>query len=456
MKPSTRSGLLSLGLTAVAALSLCPAGAEAEVSGPPTLSADLREEYLTGEPMLVRLEARNDSGAAITMPDLGARFELVRFELKLPNGQTQNRVSRPDAESAQTWSLPPRGVREVLLELPASSTLAPGDYKLAVHVRLSDTDERTLPPRDLRLAQPNPVAADLSASAQPSERTADLIPWVHKGAGGYDLYLFRAENSAPNVRLAQDHLARVAAPITPTLTAARSGEPAGRFLVWQEGDRRLRYAALQDHRLDGAPQTLDVPWPKVALAAQGLTTPDGTLLQPIWIPAPSGDAGELRVASVGARGSAAYRRVGRYDRRPELVRSLIDDAGSVHLLVVHGSNVDLYSVKAGADLEVAAKEGLPLGGRRLYTAPSDVPLVDARFATLDRSDSFAGGMALMVLERTTPTVLTPRWLTLGGAALSLPDVGTLRLPDGARLIDLSPAGSGQVGALMRLGAGELR
>ena len=449
MKPAH---LLSLLLLAAA-----PATAQqpAAAAAAPTLRSDLRAEYLAGEALLVRLEARNDTAQTVTMPDLSVRHDLVRFEMKFPSGQTQNRNSRVDEPTPKQWSIPPRGAKEVLLELPAGSTLRPGEYQVAIHIKLAEGDERTLPPQTLRLAAAAPVSADLAASAQPSERTSDLIPWVHKGTDGYDLYLFRADNERPTVQQALDHLARLPAAITPTLTASRAGDPSGRLIVWQESDRRLRYAALEGHRLDGPPGTVDAPWPKIELAAQGATATSGTLYQPLWIPAPRGDAGELRMATVSRRGSAAYRRIGRYDKRPELIQTFVDDAGSIYTLVSHGGDVDLFTVRGDTDAAEAAAENLPLGGRRLQAAKTGVPITAARFAALGEVGAFAGGPAIFVLERPAPGVLAPRWYSLGGKPLDItpPRIG---LPDAARLIDVSAAADGTVGALMRLQSGELR
>ena len=436
-----------MSLMVWAMLSASPSLAQQATTSPPTLSADLRSEYLAGESLLVQLQARNETGEPVSVPDLAARHDLVRFELKMPTGATDNRRSLVEAPSERTWQIPPRGVREALLELPASSTLRPGEYQLAIHVQLAEGDERTLAPHTLRLAAPAPVEVDLSAAAQPSERGSDLVPWVHKARDGYDLYLHHASSAAPDQVRSQDFLARLPAQADPMLTVARSAESRSRYIVWLEEGRRVSYAEIQGSQLRNAVQTVSVPWPRVELAARGVTSPSGHLYQPLWIPAPRGDAGELRLMTTTTR-DVAYRRAARLDARPRILETVIDDGGSTHLVAVTGGAVDLYTVRADSDPARAAKENLPLSGKRLLVIEDGQPIQAVRFGILSAGEDYPGGLAMMLLQQTAPGQLTPRWLTFSGEPIRT--AAPITVPEGASLVDAVPAASGDVGVLVRV------
>lgn len=418
-----------------------------------TLSADLRSEYLVGEPMLVQIKAQNQGRDAVTIPDLAAQHDLVRFELNLPGGATDNRRTLLDAPSTLAWQIPPRGVREVLLELPASSTLRPGEYKLAIHVKLTESDEQTLPPHTLRLAEPAPVSADLSVSALVSDRGSDLIPWVHKASDGFDLYLFRADSDTPQVPQQQDFLARLPGQVTPSLTAVRATEASSRYVVWLQDQRTISYSELQGHQLRNGIRTVTAPWPRIELAARGVTTSAGLLFQPLWIPAPNGDAGELRVLTTTPRGTA-YRRVGRFDARPAVIETVIDDSGAIHLFTVSAGNLDVYSVHGDDDPTRAAAENLPLGGQRLLPADPGRTIHHIRFGILGAGEGYPGGLAMLLLVEETPGTLTPRWMTLAGKPIR--DGTNIVLPEAMTPVDVSPARSGNVGLLVRTDSGQLQ
>jgi hypothetical protein len=403
--------------------------------------------------MLVQIKAQNQGSDAITIPDLAARHDLVRFELNLPGGVTDNRRTLLDTPSTQAWQIPPRGIREVLLELPASSTLRPGEYKLAIHVKLAGSDEQMLPPHSLRFAEPAPVTADLSVSALVSDRGSDLVPWVHKASDGYDLYLFRADSDAPQAPRQQDFLARLPGQVTPSLTAVRTTEASSRYVVWLHDQRAISYSELQGHQLRNGIRTITTPWPRIELAARGVTTPAGLLFQPLWIPAPSGDAGELRVLTT-TRSGTAYRRVGRFDARPEVIETVIDDSGAIHLFTIAAGNLDVYSVRADDDPERAAAENLPLGGRRLLAATPGQTIHHVRFGLLSAGEGYPGGLAMLLLMEQTPGQLTPQWMTLTGKPIR--NGASVTLPEDTTLVDVSPMQSGNVGLLVRTARGQLQ
>ncbi len=425
--------------------------AAAQTAGP-TLSADIRAEYLTGTPILVTIEARNETDSTVTMPDLAARHDLVRFELKTPSGQLQKRSTEVgDTAAEKSWQIPPRGAREVLLEVPSSDSLSPGDYEIAIHFELGAL-EQALPPQRVHLASPSPVRIDLTAGALPTERTGDLTPWLHKAEGGYDLYLHRASVDAPLSTAALDYLARLDSAITPSLTAARSTEYADRYIVWQSDERHLTVARLQGHRLRAAPREVALPWPRYSLAGRGTTNPEGRLHQPIWIPAPRGDSGELRLASVDEHGTTTYRRITRYDQRPDVLHTTVDDTGAAQFLIRSSGNLDLYTARTGRPLD--EDEALPVPGRRLVQADPAAPIIDARFVQLPAAESFSGGLAVLIVTQTAAGTLLSRWVRLTGEPIAA--AAPVVLPDGARLLDLSPAGVEPPGLLLLLPSGRAR
>ena len=437
-------------MTPALLLLLAAPHADAESPLSATLSADLRAEYLAGSPMLVTIEARNETNQTITVPDLSVRHDLIRFELRTPSGELQTRRTLVENPADKQWSIPPRGKREVILEIPSASTLKPGDYEIAVHFTLGES-EHALEPRTIRLSRPEPVAADLTVAALPSERSGDWTPWLHKAGEHYDLYLHRTTTAEPTRTAAEDYLTRLGTRIAPSLTAARPADASDRYVVWTEGARSIGMARLQGHRLRAAPQLLDAPWPAVSLAARGATGSDGRLYQPLWIPAPRGTAGEIRVLVSGVDGQATYRKLGRYSQPPDFIRTVVTDAGSALFLLTTDGHLDLYTVQPN-DAR-AERESLPVPGERLMTGANGAPIRDVRFTILPSTASFAGGLAMLGLFGTTEG-LQPRWMDLSGAPITSGSV--IPLPAGATLVDVSPNGLSSPGLLLRLENGVLR
>lgn len=449
---------MSLPLLSLLMLSGAPLHAQTppETEPAPSLeiSANLRGEYLAGEPMIVQLLAANSSASSLSMPDLSAQYDRIRFELLMPGGSTANRRSLLDVPSTQQWQIPPRGVREVTLELPASTALRAGSYQVAIHVKLNDTDEQTLPPHPFRIAAPSPTGADLTAAALVSDRGNDLIPWVHQANEGYDIYLHRSNSATPEQPLSQDFLVHLTTSAQPHLTAARATEASRRYIVWLQDERIIHYGELQGHQLRNAVKQAHVPWPKISLPARGVTTAEGHLYQPLWIPSPNGTSGELRMLTATTRGTF-YRRIARFAAEPDIVQTVIDDGGAMHLVVSSGEHVDLYSIHAGTDPEYAASENLPIAGRRIATLEPGQHIHGVRFGFLNAEEGYPGGLALMLLVTNEAGRLAPQWLTLNGTLLR---TGTTlpALPEGASLVDISPAGSGDVGVLIQGANGTLQ
>jgi hypothetical protein len=153
-----------------------------------TLSANLRDEYLAGLPILVEVRAGNTGAAALTTPDLSKRTHLVHFLLTSPAGKQSERYSTPPAfETGGDWSIAPKGERAVLLEVPSSAALEPGNWRLQVIVGDGATAVR-LPEVKFAVSPPKPVAGDLLWEPTIERSSGALVPWVHRAANGWDVY----------------------------------------------------------------------------------------------------------------------------------------------------------------------------------------------------------------------------------------------------------------------------
>ena len=78
------------------------ASAAAEV----TLSADLHAEYLSGQPVRLRIQMANSSDVPVQVPDLNARPHLVRFELVPAGGRLQTRFLTPPEQDVDSKRRP--------------------------------------------------------------------------------------------------------------------------------------------------------------------------------------------------------------------------------------------------------------------------------------------------------------------------------------------------------------
>jgi len=392
----------------------------------PVVTADLRPEYLAGEPILVRFEVANKTTTDVRFADLSARPWLVRFELTGPDGKTLSRFNTPpELDLPRAWELGPRGRRQVLLQIPSSAGLAPGDWQVKVRI-LDDQGDVSLPTHSFSVARPKPVGGALVNDPLGTDRSGHQAVWVHQAASGYDLYLHHSQGKRPEKTLGDYHLAHLDQRVDPVLTHSRPQERWGRYVYWQRDGRTLQYAQLDGQQLRGKVRTLQVPWPEVELLARGGTDADGGLHVPLWVPAPKGTGGEIRVASIRGQGKARFRSVVRLPRPPAWVESTVDASGTLRLLISHDGFLDLYAVAPGNDL--------PAVGKRL---PVELAPQAARFGYLPDQDDAPGGLAILGLN-VTPEGLIGQWLTLGGQPGHR--YAPLAPPAGASLLDLLPRG----------------
>ena len=180
----------------------------------------------------------------------------------------------------------------------------------------------------MQVARPRPVEADLLRGVSAARRSTDHTVWLHKASDGFDLYL----SPVSGLREARTRwLAHVPAQVRPTLTESSSAEGGTRHVVWQNDKRGIGWLAVEAPGVESTIQTFETPWPVIEMVGQPATDGSGNLHVPVWIPAPKGKNGEIRILTVMDRGAVSYRRAAAFERRPVSVVTTVDDAGSVKL-----------------------------------------------------------------------------------------------------------------------------
>ena len=391
-----------------------PAIAQAPVEETPAkapaaleIKTDLHGEYLAGEPMLVRFVVQNPGSTSAQFSDLSRRPWLVRFKVKGENVATQTRYNVPPAvDPGQKWSLPARARREVLLEIPSSSTFKVGDYSLEIRI-LEDDGERVLPSHAFRIRSAAPVGGQISVDSLSTARGGHQVLWAHQGQEGADLYLNHANAANPAQSIGNYHLLHLEKAVDPVLARSAPQQVWDRHVYWMHTQNSLRFSRIRGHALRNAPAPLNFPYPEVQLVGRGATDGQGTLHIPVWIPSPNGKSGELRVASVDVRGTPRFRLVFRAESRPMLVESGVDGTGGLRLLVGGAGGLDVYSLPANSEL--------PAFGKRIV--PKEKPVIAAHIGYLPDSESTPGGMAIAVLQRQKTAegdTLQASWLGMDG------------------------------------------
>jgi hypothetical protein len=391
-----------------------------------TLSADLHAEYLSGQPVRLRIELANSSDVPVQVPDLNTRPHLVRFELVPAGGRLQTRfLTPPEEEPDNTWTLAPRGRRQVLMDLPSGRALRAGSYRLTV--RIEDGDRAwSFGPRDLLIAEARPVAGRLGWES--GGRGGMQTLWVHQAAQGFDVYLHQASEKDPGRVRANHHLLHTDQVVDPILAFSPPQVRPERVVYWQSNRRTISYAKLNGTVLEGDVESFQSPHPAMELVGRGATDAQGGLHVPIWIPAPSGAAGELRVVSLKTRKEIRFRSVVRLESQPDQVETTLDAAGQLRVLVAHGMDVDLYVVPPQLQA--------PAVGTRLNTR-REGKVVLGRFGVLPGGETHPGGRAVLVMTRTEPG-LVATWYGFDRSVLQVQPL--VKLPEGAALLDVLPAG----------------
>jgi len=446
MRLTACAAALSLGL-AVPALALEPPPASVAVSADaPTVVAGLRGDYLQGSKVLVPVTLRNETAEALAVPDLRLRPWLVTFEIELPNGNKQKRrTAAPERDAGQTVLLRPGAERSVLLEIPSGSKLAAGDYRLGLTVDLGRAEPGVVMPVPISVGPARPVAGDVArAAAGPG--AVDAL-WLHEAREGYDVYLQQADPRDPRSTLGHWHLAHIDDKATVALSAARAEDVPNRVVVWFDGARTVHALRLQGVLARGEPDRVTLPWPKAELAGQPAIDGRGRLHVPLWVPAPAGKRGELRVLTVGERGRPAFRKLTALEARPSDLEVTVDAAGSVHLLLARPDAIDVYTVRS----QPLSEPGLPVAGRRVAEARPGETVLAGGFGIVPEGEGRKGGLAVLVAA-STEAGLASRWVGLRGGELV--DLAVLPWAPDDRLLALLPAGMEAPGVALRSGGGK--
>jgi len=437
---------LGLGLPALALEPQPGVGAVAASADAPTVAAGLRGDYLQGGKVVVPITLRNDTAEALAVPDLRVRPWLVTFELELPNGNKQKRrTAAPERDAGQTLLLRPGAERSVLLEIPSGSKLAAGDYRLGLTVDLGRDAPGVVMPVPVRVGPARPVAGDVARSAA-GPGAVDAL-WIHEAREGYDVFLHQADPRDPKTTLGHWHLAHIDDKATVALSAARTEDVPNRAVVWFDGTRTVHALRLQGVLPRGEPDRVTLPWPSVELAGQPAIDGGGRLHVPLWVPAPSGTRGELRLLTVGDRGRPAFRKLTALDARPSDLEVTVDAAGSVHLLLSRPDAVDVYTVRS----EPLSETGLPVPGRRVAEARPGESVLGGSFGIVPEGEGRKGGLAVLVAA-STEAGLASRWVRLQGGELA--DLPVLPWAADDRLLALLPSGMDAPGVALRAGGGK--
>jgi hypothetical protein len=428
---------------AVAPAGAPPSGAAAAAPGL-GVKSDLRAEYLAGDLIFVQLNLKNGSTAAISAPDIAQRPWLVDFELGMPGGNRQHRrTTAPAQDAGQTISLRPKGERSTLLEIPLSDTLKPGTYTLRMTVDLGAGRSAAIGPETIVVAAARPVHADLRSQRDP--RGPGPILWVHQAARGFDVYLHDSPTVAAPEAGRSAWLLHSDAAILPVLSRTKAGGGGSQHLLWTTGDRSIHFARIDDQRIRGSVGRIETPWPKVELRGEPATDSAGVLHVPLWIPAPKGSGGELRLLSVDDRGRPAFRRMALLTAPPLELSTTVDDSGAVHVLVRQATLLDLYTASPGLD-DKSRTEALPVPGRRIASAEAGETWLTARFGLIADSGEQAGGLMVLLLS-TAGGQLQPRWLGLRGSVNRTP--APVPWPEGQTLLELLVGATDLPGLLVR-------
>ena len=410
----------------------------------PTLSADLRPAYLAGQPMLVRLTVENPGKQTQSFPDLSLRPWLVYFEILDSKGKKATyHNTAPAKDPGQSWSLPSRSRKQVLMDVPQSAALKAGSYTL--NLRVED------PAGTVKLASHSFVVEPVRATAgvvhyEPLgiERTGHQVAWTQKSAKGYDVYVEQADATEPRRILGQYYLMHSEKAADPILSLALPSARWDRYVYWQRDDRSVQVARLQGAGQPVSSRLIQTPYPKVELLGQGATDKDGGLHVPIWIPAPKGSGGELMVLSLRDRGQRSYRSLAKYESQPAWIETGIDSGGNLRLVFPNQGNLDQYTI-------VSATE-LPGAGKRLVKAEDGKQPLASRYAVLEASEGRPGGLALFVLLEEPEGKASGQWFALDGTPLGT--VASITTGEG-RISDVLPLGYDDYAVLMTHPDGQL-
>jgi hypothetical protein len=277
-------------------------------------------------------------------------------------------------------------------------------------------------------------------SISAASRSSDTTVWLHKAHEGYDLYL--SPLSTKGRRTPAQWLTHLDNQVDPVLSEASGGETGERHVMWSTGKRSFGWIALEGPGVEPKPRSVETPWPEIELVGRPATDVSGNLHVPVWIPAPKGSGGEIRVVTILDRGAVSYRRAAIFDVRPVSVSTTVDDSGAVQLLVSTKDAVDLYTVRQSG----SAHAELPIPGRRIARAKPETQYVDVRFGLRSSTEDYKGGLSILATTRSDVT-LQSTWLGMRGTVLDERPQSTI--PEGGTLMGLVPSKTGSIGYLYK-------
>ncbi len=392
-----------------------------EIDQPFELRGDLRAEYLIGQPIIVTLTVNNTSSEPATFQNLSARPWLVRFKVETVDsrgnsGQTQTRFTTPPEVDPMTlWTIQPRGMRTVDIEIPSGASLGLGDYNISIEVD-GQAGLFEIPTTQVSIQVTNPVADHLPSEVMGIERTGLHATWLHRAGEGYDLYIHSVSGNQIDGDSFNTHIAHLSDPIDPTLSRSLPAQALNRFIYWRHGERGIGFIesnGSSQNRVD----TVDLPYPQVELLARGITTTSGELLIPLWIPSPAGITGEVRVAEIKNGRLEAITSVVRMRSKPVWTESGIDSSGALRLLLGHSEGVDLYTLSAAT--------GLPARGLRVIQGRGTSTRGSFGISTYEEQQGLSVITANIsvgeAVDTEQPTdVIATQWWTLNGNLIDTP------------------------------------
>ena len=375
------------------------------------ITHDLRGEYLRGESIVVRVVLENRGATPMIVPDLSKRPWLVRFGVERPSGEREVRYTTPPPEDRpETWTLQPMGKREVLLEIPSSGAFTAGLHKISFEVHL-DGEILPIDGVEANITSASPVAGDLRGMpAWGLERVGHRVGWLHQSAGGYDLYMTRANGVEPVSHGRNTFLARFDSSFEPHTSLPQLQRGLEPFIYWASGDRGIEVLKLDGSEVSTS--RVELPYPRFELVGRGTTDSSGAHNIPVWIPAPSGSAGELRVVVIDHGRIKSVSSVSRYPARPAWIESATDSVGSTRLLVGHRGGVDHYSLIAGGS-------ELPARGRRVATGNNPNRRATLAISTHEGNEGLSALFATIVPSEAVSQIEVA-WSTLDGSAIGEP------------------------------------
>ncbi len=342
----------------------------------PAIITDLHQEYPQSFPILVAMWVNNPGDTPILFPDLASRPHLVRFELRSSSGRHQFRsTTPPEQDKDLTWTIEPRGTRQLIMEIPGSSRLEPGSYQLSIHIQCQGKTY-DLPTHDLRITPARPVSADFLADTPLAPEEGWLLPWTYGTGNRVDLALLSVSHPRTDIIDYSYYLASIPRGVSPLLSYSRTREKGNRHVYWMDGSV-LYSLRLSGYTVDPRLRRVELPYPSWEPIARGITDSQGSLDLPIWIASPGGNGGEVRVLRVDQKGDTDLRRVVNLDDEPKAV-STVDSAARLRLLLIGEDAADIYTLDPQRDL--------PASGTRLYTIVEHPPVPAQAEATSTSQD----------------------------------------------------------------------